>query len=1476
MVSNSPTSPIKRKDVTSTTTQVQMQAQAQAPAQAQAQAQLNLPVISNAGHHHSHHHHHNHHHHHAYSKSAGSIPTNTTNLSPPQQSNLSRQKSTESSYETDVLNSSGHSGKSAFSSYSNVSSYSSNSYTSPSPLHAHPQDQPLFKNNNLAYPDSLPYPDELPLSSSPPKEDSRRAIIEGFANFAINGTGSAPLDSSSTISGDTIKPDFRMHRSQTFTDVVEDNDLLPPPNRSYSVFSKPVAYSKSSLRSATSLSTATDDNSLMLKLDLPSIPDSRAQLDPEKLSSRDFAVCETPWAISSLCMWVEHLNSKAEMTYETLSEALINLFRHTIPTLGWVAAERVTVPLLESLTACKFLSISQGTSVVILNPYYAISGVLPSITGSGCYSPKSHEFDQKSKDNSCVYRCYSSRCSKTIPYKPILPAMDVAQKLNDNDRVNWAKIWGILDEDLAKMDKKVIERQCAIQEFIGTEEIYVRGLKAFLNVYGDYLARARPHVVHGQQKFWSDTFGCIQGLIESNDNQLLTYLKIRQAQQGPYINTIADLVLNWLKVARTPYLIRASTYSYAMRVVSSEKSKKNELFAAWLDKAEHDPRLTRQQKFDFLMSSPFMRLCRYNLLFERIRASTPHDDPEYRMWERCVEECRAIVEEYNRLYGESEDVSSIMTLEERIQFPNLEEKVDLKLREPRRKIFYQGDVLRKGEFGIDYVDTHMILLDNYLILAKIKKDNLEKYLVTKRPIPLDLLVIEQADGEPVVKSNTKMITGVLSGNSHDSKRQAKNNAGNSASGNGTSNNSNGTSNGGSGSPVESGGFSGNLIHDNENAIYPIKLRDLGATGNHARKAYYYLYTQTEEERKAWVAKMLQAKREYSSAAYAHNAEPFRVRIVEDRFFGYENSDAPKLAVYAEANALDRGIKEYESVNGPTRIGSSITATSQINCVVTCSLGGKYFTVVGLENGIYACDMTIKKVPPSVLTNSTPKNPYKNSISGDPKSSKGLGSILEDKVPANEETVTWTAPQWVRVLDLQKVTQLEVLVDYNVLLVLSDRTLVYYPLDQILAIVLNNNRKPRDPNMAGYAISKPKEVGFFTTGYMSSGGAGITADSKRQLLFYSGKKRILKDPREAMKKGGGSTIIEVVEPIKERGSQKKRSHFVVQLTKSSDSSVVDGSLNGGAPARTGSGPSKVGTSASSTEYFREYDSVTLASDSYGMTLFGSTFFVHTAKGFELLALSYKIPKVVPEPASISHALNRAMMSAGRTDGSVGGGTSNGNLPSTSGRNGSVSASSGSAGYPSLTPQALSESVKRKLEGSKPVGAFMINDNCILLVYEQVAIFVDKFGEMSSPIVINMLSKVKSALVSYPYLLAFSDEIVEVRKMDVGSAGGGAAASRKAKRVAAAAMKSSTQSGGVADTSPFSRANLQASDYSSCELKQVITGKNIRLVVDGSKRSKQGQEVMVSMAHPKYSNQQLIIELVTNEFVVDDDNSSLVGL
>ena len=88
--------------------------------------------------------------------------------------------------------------------------------------------------------------------------------------------------------------------------------------------------------------------------------------------------------------------------------------------------------------------------------------------------------------------------------------------------------------------------------------------------------------------------------------------------------------------------------------------------------------------------------------------------------------------------GESEGNMKRMELEEKLVFKSgqKEQKVDLGLSEPTRKVINRGDVLRKSENKLEWLDIHVILLDNFLIMTKRKREKgTEKLLVSKK-VPL--------------------------------------------------------------------------------------------------------------------------------------------------------------------------------------------------------------------------------------------------------------------------------------------------------------------------------------------------------------------------------------------------------------------------------------------------------------------------------------------------------------------------------------------------------------------------------------------------------------------------------------------------------------------------------------------------------------------------------------------------------------------
>jgi hypothetical protein len=77
-----------------------------------------------------------------------------------------------------------------------------------------------------------------------------------------------------------------------------------------------------------------------------------------------------------------------------------------------------------------------------------------------------------------------------------------------------------------------------------------------------------------------------------------------------------------------------------------------------------------------------------------------------------------------------------MELDEKLIFkPN--SKVDLGLKDPNRKVLHRGDVSRKSDKGLEWLDIHLILLDNFLIMTKRRRERGQERLeVSKHVNPL--------------------------------------------------------------------------------------------------------------------------------------------------------------------------------------------------------------------------------------------------------------------------------------------------------------------------------------------------------------------------------------------------------------------------------------------------------------------------------------------------------------------------------------------------------------------------------------------------------------------------------------------------------------------------------------------------------------------------------------------------------------------
>jgi CNH domain len=161
--------------------------------------------------------------------------------------------------------------------------------------------------------------------------------------------------------------------------------------------------------------------------------------------------------------------------------------------------------------------------------------------------------------------------------------------------------------------------------------------------------------------------------------------------------------------------------------------------------------------------------------------------------------------------------------------------------------------------------------------------------------------------------------------------------------------------------------------------------------------------------------------------------------------------------------------------------------------------------------------------------------------------------------------------------MNRVTQIDILEDFSLCLIIADKSVIAYHLDVIVPV--SNFPAPNQDSLrrAPQKLSGARDVSFFATARMKD----------RTLIFYK-------------KRDGLSSTFKVLEPILQKSSEKKSKLFGRSR------------LSGGA-----------------TEFFREFDDFYIPAECFSMNLFHTYIAVSTAKGFELLTLDKKVTMSIPD-------------------------------------------------------------------------------------------------------------------------------------------------------------------------------------------------------------------------------------------------------
>lgn len=681
-------------------------------------------------------------------------------------------------------------------------------------------------------------------------------------------------------------------------------------------------------------------------LGLPEIPaGKRRKFNPAKLSTNDFNKCPEPWALSSILAWIREMSEgETDLKEHAIIDGIVALFTHKVPTMNVADGEALGAKVVRAM-------FDEGALLKeeewVKFGAESMSGVLFQLTGTGCYSPRVHT-------QTLPGRCYAHHCMRTLKKINLQSqVLEPQRKIED-----WATFYKIKKESIEKVNKKEIERQNNLHEIVTGEDTFMDDLDVLRLLYRDELAKYQPSIIAPKRKesFLQEVFGRVDAIKKVNEDYLLAQLKYRQHEQGPWIVGFSDIFREWIRKAKNAYIDYAANFPNANFLVRQE-AERNMLFSQFLDTASKNER-SRRLGWDTYLKAPITRLARYNLLLTTVHKHTLQESEEKTNLAAAIEEVKAVTTECDSRVAEMEKGVGLSALASKLQLRPGMEKVHLNLKHLGREVIFEGDLQRMGSNKFSWLETHAILFDHYLVLAKIviQRDaagglKYEKYDVSKLPIPMDLLVLESTDDDPVQKSSLKGIgaVGAVTTKVQPSRPSVTNQPGSTGPGTLAHTNTNTSITSLSTNNSDKKMVTTTVLEnqtESEKVMFPFRVKHLG------KSDVYTLYAPTAQNRQEWCDKIIVAKTRHAASLFRQNAEPFRLKIVADTAFAYDSISGGPRPVVIRDTPLDRAIREVETTYGPKNRPPPVCRAC-VNCATSFNQPmGNPMLAIGTDYGVY--------------------------------------------------------------------------------------------------------------------------------------------------------------------------------------------------------------------------------------------------------------------------------------------------------------------------------------------------------------------------------------------------------------------------------------------------------------------------------------------------------------------------------------------
>ncbi|KAG1122601.1 hypothetical protein G6F42_011330 [Rhizopus arrhizus] len=381
---------------------------------------------------------------------------------------------------------------------------------------------------------------------------------------------------------------------------------------------------------------------------------------------------------------------------------------------------------------CENEAFTQALIMPLMDCYtpFCVKGV-----SNGCYAP------------TCPNRGSQHLYKSNIINKELQRNISLTSSMASSQDTLLSRCWSntVSRETLQKTPAKEMKRQEAIYELIYTEEDYVRDLNLLDELFAKPLLKAQCIEFDRRKDFCNDLFGNYAEIADIHRNM---YRELRDHQLASqeidgnigFVDEIGSIVLRHVDQFMHAYT------QYGPHFIMAEYTAKREaatniLFQNFIREKEKQAE-TRKLPFRHFIILPITRLQRYPLLLDAILKRTTIES-EKQTLTKCIDRIKAVAATVDSLTVEAKKVLRIREINDKILFKPNHTPYNLELLKPERQLIYEGPLKRRSHLAVESIDLHVFLFDHLLLMTKPKKSGsiVEHYVVSKNPIPLNLLVV---------------------------------------------------------------------------------------------------------------------------------------------------------------------------------------------------------------------------------------------------------------------------------------------------------------------------------------------------------------------------------------------------------------------------------------------------------------------------------------------------------------------------------------------------------------------------------------------------------------------------------------------------------------------------------------------------------------------------------------------------------------